>query len=93
MYLEDKKIQVAVRLPVGFVREFKMKCLQDETTVQRVLEDAAYDYVRGRGAREQLLLQDLKNAVREAVEEATSKVLDQPFYGSEFIATGIKEPE
>jgi metal-responsive CopG/Arc/MetJ family transcriptional regulator len=43
---QEKRVQISVRLPESFAREFKSLCVLNGVSIQEVLEDAAKEYVR-----------------------------------------------
>lgn len=45
---EEKRVQISVRLPERFAKEFKARCILDGVTVQDVLERAAFEYMKGK---------------------------------------------
>lgn len=45
---EEKRVQISVRLPESFAREFRALCVLDGITIQEVLEQAAREFVRKR---------------------------------------------
>lgn len=42
---EEKRVQISVRLPESFAREFRALCVLDRITIQEVLEQAARKFV------------------------------------------------
>jgi hypothetical protein len=45
---QERKVQLSVRLPESFAREFRSLCVLHGLSVQEVLEEAAREFVRNK---------------------------------------------
>ncbi len=86
--LKEKRVQIGVRLPEQFVKEFRVQCILDGTTVQEVLEKAAKKYMENR-AQEKIILSMPEEVVKESLQQSIQNLLQHDVVSSAAALTEI----